>query len=124
MNSSFQSDIEELLSLINNGKATTVKETYDYYLGEGSFDELIKELNRIEDNYMTSNKYDSNSLLNIGESITNLYEMILNDKIEKENIDIRVKDVELDDFSSKIKGIINNRVKGEDINVQNKARSK
>ena len=124
MNSSFQGDIKELLSLMNNGNTTTVKDTYDYYLGEGSFDELLKELNKIENNYMTSNKYDSNSLLNIGESITNLYEMMLNEKIDKDNMDIRLKDVELDDFSSKIKGIINKRVKGEELNVQDKSRSK
>ena len=124
MNSSFGSDIKELLSLMNNGNTTTVKDTYDYYLGEGSYDELLEELNRIEDNYMLSNKYDSNSLLNIGESITNLYEMMLNKKIDKDNMDIRLKDVELDDFSSKIKGIINKRVKGEELNVQDKSRSK
>lgn len=123
MNSSFQGDIKELLSIINNDRSTTVKETYDYYFGDGSYDELLVELNKIEDNYMVKNKYDSNSLLNIGENMTNLYEMILNEKIEKDNLDIRVKDVELDDFSSKIKDIINNRVKGEDY-VQDKTRSK
>ena len=124
MNSSFQGDIKELLSIINNDRSTTVKETYDYYLGEGSYDELLVELNKIEDYYMVNNKYDSNSLLNIGENITNLYEMMLNEKISKENLDIRVKDVELDDFSSKIKDIVNNRVKGVEIDVQSKTRSK
>ncbi len=123
MNSSFQGDIKELLSIINNENKTTVKETYDYYLGEGSYDELLVSLNQIEDNYMVKNKYDSNSLLNVGENITNLYEMMLNEKIEKGILDVRMKDIELDDFSSKIKDIINNRIKGEE-HVQDKTRSK
>ena len=123
MNSSFQGDIKELLFIINNENKTKIKETYDYYLGEGSYDELLVSLNQIEDNYMVKNKYDSNSLLNVGENITNLYEMMLNEKIEKGILDVRMKDIELDDFSSKIKDIINNKIKEEE-HEQDKTRSK
>ncbi len=124
MNGSFQNDIKELLSIMNNDNTTTVKDTYDYYLGEGSYDDLLVQLNQIENNYMVKNKYDNSSLNNIGDSMTNFYEMILNDKISKDNMDVRLKDIELDDFSSKMKDIINKRVKGEEIDVQDKSRTK
>lgn len=124
MNGSFQNDIKELLSIMNNDNTTTVKDTYDYYLGEGSYDDLLVQLNQIENNYMVKNKYDNSSLTNIGDSMTNFYEMILNDKISKDNMDVRLKDIELDDFSSKMKDIINKRVKGEEIDVQDKSRTK
>ena len=124
MNGSFQNDIKELLSIMNNDNTTTVKDTYDYYLGEGSYDDLLVQLNQIENNYMVKNKYDNSSLTNIGDSMTNFYEMILNDKISKDNMDVRLKDIELDDFSSKMKDIINKRVKGEELDVQDKSRTK
>ncbi len=124
MNGSFQNDIKELLSIMNNDNTTTVKDTYDYYLGEGSYDDLLVQLNQIENDYMVKNKYDNSSLTNIGDSMTNFYEMILNDKISKDNMDVRLKDIELDDFSSKMKDIINKRVKGEEIDVQDKSRTK
>ncbi len=124
MNGSFQNDIKELLSIMNNDNTTTVKDTYDYYLGEGSYDDLLVQLNQIENDYMVKNKYDNSSLTNIGDSMTNFYEMILNDKISKDNMDVRLKDIELDDFSSKMKDIINKRVKGEELDVQDKSRTK
>ena len=124
MNGSFQNDIKELLSIMNNDNTTTVKDTYDYYLGEGSYDDLLVQLNQIENNFMVKNKYDNSSLTNIGDSMTNFYEMILNDKISKDNMDVRLKDIELDDFSSKMKDIINKRVKGEELDVQDKSRTK
>ncbi len=108
MSNSFQKDIKEVLSSINNDDLSTIKNKYNRIYGEDGYDNLLTNINSLENHYLIEGSYDDELMNNITSKITKYYETSINDKIKNNEIDLREKESLLETFQSKMIDLVSN----------------
>ncbi len=108
MSNSFQKDIKEVLSSINDDDLSTIKNKYNSIYGEDGYDNLLANINSLESHYLVDGSYDSELMNSITSKITKYYETSINDKIKKNEIDLREKESLLETFQSRMIDLVSN----------------
>ena len=63
MNNSFQKDIKEVLSSINDDDLSTIKNKYNSIYGEDGYDNLLANINSLESHYLVDGSYDNELMI-------------------------------------------------------------
>ncbi len=125
MDESYSNSIKELLLSINNNSHEQLIDRYNSYFGEDSYDDFLTRLNEIENRYMLEESYDEADLEEINSIIKNFLIRKLDDEIREDKIDLRTKEITLEDYGSKMNDLVDLYVERSNINeLQNKRGSK
>ena len=125
MEESYSSDIKGLLLSMNNNSPRELIDRYNSYFGEDSYDDFLACLNEIENKYMLEEAYDERDLEEINGIVKTFLIRKLDDEVKEDQIDLRTKEITLEDYGSKMNDLVDRYVERSNINeLPNKAKLK
>ena len=125
MEESYSSDIKGLLLSMNNNSPRELIDRYNSYFGEDSYDDFLARLNEIENKYMLEEAYDERDLEEINGIVKTFLIRKLDDEVKEDQIDLRTKEITLEDYGSKMNDLVDRYVERSNINeLPNKAKLK
>ena len=125
MEESFSNSIKEMLLSMNNDSPEQLIDRYNSYFGEDSYDDFLACLNEIENKYMLEEAYDERDLEEINGIVKTFLIRKLDDEVKEDQIDLRTKEITLEDYGSKMNDLIDRYVERSNINeLPNKAKLK
>ena len=125
MEESFSNSIKEMLLSMNNDSPEQLIDRYNSYFGEDSYDDFLAFLNEIENKYMLEEAYDERDLEEINGIVKTFLIRKLDDEVKEDQIDLRTKEITLEDYGSKMNDLVDRYVERSNINeLPNKAKLK
>ena len=125
MEESFSNSIKEMLLSMNNDSPEQLIDRYNSYFGEDSYDDFLARLNEIENKYMLEEAYDERDLEEINGIVKTFLIKKLDDEVKEDQIDLRTKEITLEDYGSKMNDLVDRYVERSNINeLPNKAKLK
>ena len=125
MEESFSNSIKEMLLSMNNDSPRELIDRYNSYFGEDSYDDFLACLNEIENKYMLEEAYDERDLEEINGIVKTFLIRKLDDEVKEDQIDLRTKEITLEDYGSKMNDLVDKYVERSNINeLPNKAKLK
>lgn len=125
MEESFSNSIKEMLLSMNNDSPEQLIDRYNSYFGEDSYDDFLARLNEIENKYMLEEAYDERDLEEINGIVKTFLIRKLDDEVKEDQIDLRTKEITLEDYGSKMNDLVDRYVERSNINeLPNKAKLK
>ena len=125
MEESFSNSVKEMLLSMNNDSPRELIDRYNSYFGEDSYDDFLARLNEIENKYMLEEAYDERDLEEINGIVKTFLIRKLDDEVKEDQIDLRTKEITLEDYGSKMNDLIDRYVERSNINeLPNKAKLK
>ena len=125
MEESYSNSVKEMLLSMNNNSPEQLIDRYNSYFGEDSYDDFLARLNEIENRYMLEESYDEKDLDEINGVVKAFLIRKLDDEVKEDAIDLRTKEITLEDYGSKMKNLIGSYIERRKIDeLPNKARLK
>lgn len=125
MEESFSNSVKEMLLSMNNDSPEQLIDRYNSYFGEDSYDDFLARLNEIENKYMLEEAYDERDLEEINGVVKTFLIRKLDDEVKEDAIDLRTKEITLEDYGSKMNDLVDRYVERSNINeLPNKAKLK
>lgn len=125
MEESFSNSVKEMLLSMNNDSPEQLIDRYNSYFGEDSYDDFLARLNEIENKYMLEEAYDERDLEEINGIVKTFLIRKLDDEVKEDQIDLRTKEITLEDYGSKMNDLVDRYVERSNINeLPNKAKLK
>lgn len=125
MEESFSNSIKEMLLSMNNDSPEQLIDRYNSYFGEDSYDDFLACLNEIENKYMLEEAYDERDLEEINGIVKTFLIRKLDDEVKEDQIDLRTKEITLEDYGSKMNDLVDRYVERSNINeLPNKGKLK
>lgn len=125
MDDSYSTSIKGLLLSINDNSHEQLIDRYNSYFGEDSYDDFLTRLNEIENRYMVEESYEEEDLQEINDIVKNFLIRKLDDEVKEDKIDLRTKEITLEDYGSKMNDLIDSYIERSNINeLQDKRRLK
>lgn len=125
MEESFSNSVKEMLLSMNNDSPRELIDRYNSYFGEDSYDDFLARLNEIENKYMLEEAYDERDLEEINGIVKTFLIRKLDDEVKEDQIDLRTKEITLEDYGSKMNDLVDKYVERSNINeLPNKAKLK
>ena len=125
MEESYSNSVKEMLLSMNNNSPEQLIDRYNSYFGEDSYDDFLARLNEIENRYMLEESYDEKDLEEINGIVKAFLIRKLDDEVKEDAIDLRTKEITLEDYGSKMKNLIGSYIERRKIDeLPNKARLK
>jgi hypothetical protein len=125
MEESFSNSVKEMLLSMNNDSPEQLIDRYNSYFGEDSYDDFLARLNEIENKYMLEEAYDERDLEEINGVVKTFLIRKLDDEVKEDQIDLRTKEITLEDYGSKMNDLVDRYVERSNINeLPNKAKLK
>ena len=125
MEESYSNSVKEMLLSMNNNSPEQLIKRYNSYFGEDSYDDFLARLNEIENRYMLEESYDEKDLEEINGIVKAFLIRKLDDEVKEDAIDLRTKEITLEDYGSKMNDLIGSYIGRSNINeLPNKAKLK
>ena len=125
MEESYSNSVKEMLLSMNNNSPEQLIDRYNSYFGEDSYDDFLARLNEIENRYMLEESNDEKDLEEINGIVKAFLIRKLDDEVKEDAIDLRTKEITLEDYGSKMKNLIGSYIERRKIDeLPNKARLK
>ena len=125
MEESYSNSVKEMLLSMNNNSPEQLIDRYNSYFGEDSYDDFLARLNGIENRYMLKDSYDEHDLNEVNGLVKAFLIRKLDDEVKEDAIDLRTKEITLEDYGSKMNDLIGSYIGRSNINeLPNKARLK